>query len=166
MIQQNKLTVADIKKLQSRKLLSAQFENEEKYQKYNFEYEKNLKLLKLANLKRKTFYPTNKAKIINDTGIFIPPEVISLLKLGNEHSIGGFTKKDSSDIYLELNKLWETFLPESRKLGVSEIDIQNIKSYIHLCGNDLTNCSTRDFRVSAFFKFKKEFSEIVMTIYF
>jgi hypothetical protein len=64
MIQQNKLTVADIKKLQSRKLLSAQFENEEKYQKYNFEYEKNLKLLKLANLKRKTFYPTNKAKII------------------------------------------------------------------------------------------------------
>ena len=32
MIQQNKLTVADIKKLQSRKLLSAQFENEEKYQ--------------------------------------------------------------------------------------------------------------------------------------
>ena len=98
MIQQNKLTVADIKKLQSRKLLSAQSENEEKYQKYNFEYEKNFKLLylispnipyynnlihslknsvfrsekyldknrdlKLANLKRKTFYPTNKAKII------------------------------------------------------------------------------------------------------
>ena len=85
----------------------------------------------------------------------MPPEVISLLKLGNEHSIGDFIKKDSSDIYLELNKLWETFLPESRKLGVSEIDI-------HLCGNDLTNCSTRDFRVSAFFKFKKEFSEIVL----
>ena len=96
----------------------------------------------------------------------MPPEVISLLKLGNEHSIGDFIKEDSSDIYLELNKLWETFLPESRKLGVSEIDIQNIKSYIHLCGNDLTNCSTKDSKVSAFFKFKKEFSEIVMTIYF
>ena len=49
MIQQNKLTVADIKKLQSRKLLSAQSENGEKNQKYNFEYEKNLKLLYLIS---------------------------------------------------------------------------------------------------------------------
>ena len=99
-IQQNKLTGADIKKLQSRKLQSAQ---SEKYQKYNFEYEKNLKSLylispniprknspdknrdlKLSNLRRKTFYPTNKAKIINNTGISISPEVISLLERGNE----------------------------------------------------------------------------------
>jgi hypothetical protein len=116
----------------------------------------------LFKLKRKTFYPANKAKIINNTGVTIPPEVVSLLEFGNKFSVGGSTNVDSSEIYLELNKLWETFLPQGRKLGVSELDIQNIRAYIQLCGKDLTGCATRDSRISAFFEFKKKFPNIVL----
>ena len=113
-IQQNKLILADINKIQKKKLIAAQLENKEKYTKYEFEYQqklnhlysispnipyfKHLKFdiqrtvyqsekhfhkkrdLKLINLKRKFLYPANKATIINNTGITIPPEVISLLQ--------------------------------------------------------------------------------------
>ena len=63
---------------------------------------------------------------------------------------------------VELNKLWETFLPQGKASGVSEIDIQNIRSYNQLTGKDLTSCSTRDSRVSSFFKFKTEHPELIL----
>ena len=94
------------------------------YYSEHFSYRK--RDLKLKNLKQNFFYPFNTAKIINNTGITIPPDVISLLWMGNEFSVGGSTKKNCSDIYTELNKLWEIFLPKSRKAGVSELDIENI----------------------------------------
>ena len=92
----------------------------------------------------------------------IPPEVVSLLEFGNQFSVRGSTKVESSVIYLELNKIWETFLPQGRTLGVSELDIQNIRAYIQLCGKDLTGCTTLDSRISAFFEFKKKFRKIVL----
>ena len=46
------------------------------FEKY-FDQKRDLNLFKL---KRKTFYPANKAKMINNTGVEIPPEVVSLLE--------------------------------------------------------------------------------------
>ena len=117
-ISTNKLSLAEIKKYENRRLVAAHSENKEKLRKYNFEYEQNTKFLlfyspnvhyyesniykikqkiyftekhsdqkrdrTLRNLRGKIYHTSNSAKIINNTGVEIPPDLISLLKMGNE----------------------------------------------------------------------------------
>jgi hypothetical protein len=109
--------------------------------------------LKLSKLIGKTYTNFNDAKIINNTGITIPPNVLSLLKRGSEFVTGGSTRDNSSDIYLELNELFKTFRAQARKSGVSEINIEHIRSYTSLCGKDVSTCYTKDDKITDFFNF-------------
>ena len=118
--------------------------------------------LKLSKLSKKSNPNFNKAKVINDTGIIIPPEVLSLLQMGSEFALGGSSRNDNSDTYLELNDLFKKFRTDARNANVKEIDIEHIRSYISLCGKDVSKCYTKDDRISNFFKFKKDNPSILV----
>ena len=120
---------------------------------------RDLKLFKLSKKSNPNF---NKAKVINDTGIIIPPEVLSLLQMGSEFALGGSSRNDNSDTYLELNDLFKKFRTDARNANVKEIDIEHIRSYISLCGKDVSKCYTKDDRISNFFKFKKDNPSILV----
>ena len=109
--------------------------------------------LKLFKLTKKSNPNSNKAKVINNTGIIIPPEVLSLLRMGREFALGGSSRKDNSDTYLELNDLFKKLRTDAWNANVKEIDIEHIRSYILLCGKDVSKCYTKNDRISNFFKF-------------
>ena len=118
--------------------------------------------LKLQNLKNQHIYPFNSAKVHNETGVVIPNDILSLLYMGNNFSIGGSTRNHGSKIFLELNKIYEIFRKNGRKLGVSELNIEYIRSHISLCGTDVSSCFTKDPRIASYFKFKKLNPEILV----
>ena len=114
------------------------------------------------NIYKKTYTNFKTAKIINNTGITIPPNVLSLLKRGSEFATGGSTRNNSSDIYLELNELFKTFRAQARKSGVSEINIEHIRSYTSLCGKDVSTCYTKDDKITDFFNFQNANPNILL----
>ena len=59
---------------------------------HNSDRKRDLKLFKLTNKSNPKF---NEAKIINPTEVEIPPEVLSLLKLGNQFALGGSSRNDN-----------------------------------------------------------------------
>ena len=73
--------------------------------------------------------------------------------MGSEFALGGSSRNDNSELYLEVNELFQTFRTDARNAHVKEIDIEHIRSYISLCGKDISKCYMRDDRVSHFFKF-------------
>ena len=73
--------------------------------------------------------------------------------MGSEFALGGSSRNDNSELYLELNELFKTFRTDARNAHIKEIDIEHIRSYISLCGKDISKCYTKDDRVSHFFKF-------------
>ena len=87
---------------------------------HNSDRKRDLKLFKLTNKSNPKF---NEAKIINPTEVEIPPEVLSLLKLGNQFALGGSSRNDNSDLYLELNEMFKKFRIDARKSNVKELDI-------------------------------------------
>ena len=114
---------------------------------------RDLKLFKLIN---KPPSPQNSAIIHNNTGVVIPNDVLSLLHMGSNHSIGGSTRNHGSKVYTELNNIFEIFRKNGRKLGLSELNIEYIRSHISLAGQDITSCFTNDLRITSFLKFQKD----------
>ena len=108
--------------------------------------------------------PQNSAIIHNNTGVVIPSDVLSLLHMGSNHSIGGSTRNHGSKVYTELNKIFEIFRKNGRKLGLSELNIEYIRSHISLAGHDITSCFTNDPRITSFLKSQKDSPNTVVLL--
>ena len=129
-----------------------------KSEKYNDEKRDR----KLNNLKNQNIFPYNSAIIYNETGVNIPSDILSLLHMGNNFSVGGSTRNHGSKIFIELNKIFEIFRKNGRKLGISELNIEYIRSHISLCGTDVSSCFTTDPRIASYFEFRKNNPEIIV----
>ena len=82
--------------------------------------------------------------------------------MGNTFSIGGSTRNQGSKVFTELNKIFEILRKTGRQLGLSELNIEFIRSHISLCGTDVSSCFTKDPRIASFYKFQSENPGIVL----
>ena len=101
----------------------------------------------------------NKSKVHNLSSCEIPAPILKTLELGHRRAIGGMPSDSSNQ--LAIGKLFEEFQERARQNGISEIDIQVIRSHCVLAAQTLSHCFTDDPQIKSFLEFQKKHPDIV-----
>ena len=101
------------------------------------------------------FSESNSVKIHNYTDFAIPEDVLSLLRGGPNLGVGG-ADLSGSKVFIEIDRMFNSFRDKARELGVSEESIGLINAHSTLTGHDVKMSTTNDPRVHKLRKFMKE----------
>ena len=91
---------------------------------------------------RKVHRPYNTSAVLNLSSCEIPAPILKTLEFGHKRAIGGLPSDSSNQ--LAISGLFEEFQKRARQNGISEIDIEVIRSHCVLTGQELSYCFTDD----------------------